>query len=557
MENILELKQVNDLLEYDFFIPSYQRGYRWTKTQVFDLLKDINEFVPTPDSEGVYTWYCLQPIVVKKDNDKYEVIDGQQRLTTIYLILRYINMGIAESRRGNIYSIEYETRDTSGVYLRNIGEENAQVDNSNIDFYHINKAFEVIENFFVDKDPYQFMSRLKTYTKVIWYECYEDDPIAVFKRLNIGKIPLTNSELIKALFLQRSNFDYSEDRLRIRQKEISHEWDRIEQSLQNDRFWYFFQKEIKYTNRIEFIFDLMSDVENDEDPYRTFYYFSEKKFNNRNKANLNNVWEEVKAHFQRFHEWYNQRDYYHYIGYLIHSDSISVKELYRSASSLNKKEFLNYLLDQIRISIDDVQLDELQYTNRKDVQKVLLLYNILTMLRNAKDNSQFPFDAYIDENWDLEHITSIKEEIPKKNKDNWLSDAKSFIEPNSKDGNLLLLAIDKVDVTDEEQFKMIFEKIVDYFNQHINLEDDINDLWNLTLLDASTNRSYKNAVFPIKRKVIIEKDKSGTFIPLCTKNVFLKYFSTYPPKISFWSSEDKANYRADLIDTLSPFLREI
>ena len=100
-ENKIELKSVSELLGMKFFIPSYQRGYRWTEQQVNDLLNDVNGFKPTKDELGFESWYCLQPLVVArmKENDPrldneneddkkdwYEVIDGQQRLTTIFII---------------------------------------------------------------------------------------------------------------------------------------------------------------------------------------------------------------------------------------------------------------------------------------------------------------------------------------------------------------------------------------------------------------------------------------------------------------------------------------
>ena len=112
-ENVLELKNINQVLTYNFFIPGYQRGYKWTKQQVIDLLNDIDSFSikefsitdsKTREVEKVSTWYCLQPLVVKQLSDDdiakyelsdinpgtwYEVIDGQQRLTTIYLIIKF------------------------------------------------------------------------------------------------------------------------------------------------------------------------------------------------------------------------------------------------------------------------------------------------------------------------------------------------------------------------------------------------------------------------------------------------------------------------------------
>ena len=106
-----------------------------------------------------------------------------------------------------------------------------------------------------------------------------------------------------------------------------------------------------------------------------------------------------------------------------------------------------------------------------------------------------------------------------------------------------------------EEFKLLFEDIVSHFNSDIK-DEDINDISNLTLLDSETNRGYKNAVFPFKRNTIINRDKSGVFIPICTKNVFLKYFSSYPPKISFWTQDDRENYEADLYKVLDNYLNQ-
>ena len=114
---------------------------------------------------------------------------------------------------------------------------------------------------------------------MIWYESTEDDSIAVFTRLNIGKIPLTNAELIKALFLNSSNFDSGKQgKLRLKQLEISSEWDHIEHSLRDPKFWYFLNTDKVSTNRIEFIFELMNDQKDQSDNYSTFRFFNNKLF---------------------------------------------------------------------------------------------------------------------------------------------------------------------------------------------------------------------------------------------------------------------------------------
>ena len=117
--NSIELKTLNELAQYSFFIPAYQRGYRWTEQEVRDLLNDINEFVPREINETEEkTWYCLQPIVVKsRTENEYEVIDGQQRLTTIYLILHYLNQDFIEKRRDKLFSIDYQTRTDSKEFF--------------------------------------------------------------------------------------------------------------------------------------------------------------------------------------------------------------------------------------------------------------------------------------------------------------------------------------------------------------------------------------------------------------------------------------------------------
>jgi hypothetical protein len=198
-------------------------------------------------------------------------------------------------------------------------------------------------------------------------------------------------------------------------------------------------------------------------------------------------------------------------------------------------------------------IEDLQYQDKKEVRKTLLLYNIITMLNSPKDNSYFPFHLFKNESWDIEHITSIKDTVPDKNREHWLNDAKVFIDVSKKEGTKLLKRSEQCNVNNEDEFKELFEDIVTHFNSDLG-DDAINDISNLTLLDSQTNRGYKNAVFPLKRKTIINRDKSGVFIPICTKNVFLKYFSEYPPKISFWTEEDRKNYETDLYSVLDKYL---
>ena len=242
------------------------------------MLEDVLEFC---DKEHVSKdeFYCLQPIVVKGKDGQWELVDGQQRLTAIFLILKYFKERLAEKyqKKKRIFSIEYETRKDSKKYLESLDKKKKE---KNIDFFHIYESFQEIEDWFqahenrINDIESVFLNKVR----VIWYEVKRDiDPIAVFSRLNIGKIPLTNSELVKALFLRSKNFKKSE--ITLQQIKIAQEWDEIEKSLQSDSFWYFISNEDNFPNRIEFILKLIADESITEvgfknDPYYTFLVFN-------------------------------------------------------------------------------------------------------------------------------------------------------------------------------------------------------------------------------------------------------------------------------------------
>ncbi|SHL14926.1 Uncharacterized conserved protein, contains ParB-like and HNH nuclease domains [Anaerocolumna jejuensis DSM 15929] len=560
--NGIRLKTLNELSLHSFYIPAYQRGYRWTVQEVRDLLNDIHEFIPREinDTEDK-TWYCLQPIVVKnRSENEYEVIDGQQRLTTVYLVLYYLNQDFIEKKRDKLFYIDYQTRQDSKIFLQNPENEN----DSCIDFFYMHEAYTTIEKWFYEKeedssfDKNNYRSKLKFHTKVIWYETTEDNPITVFTRLNIGKISLTNAELIKALFLNSSNFGSSNaDSMRLRQIEIANEWDSIEISLQNNKLWYFLSDAQKDDNRIEYIFDLMNDS-NDTDPYSTFRFFN-AKLAGKTEDDMKKYWEEIQSYYQRFNEWFSERELYHKIGFILTAKIAKVKELYNKSSALRKSEFVSYIDAMIRNHYKNENLFDLDYEN-KSTRSVLLLYNILTMLQNEHDSSYFPFDDFKLNKWNIEHIASLKDSstIPMINRKEWLSDVKSYIDKEQKESIKLIKQLDGMLVNEtyanEDEFTSLFDKVTVHFNQYMSEFENVDGISNLALLDEKTNKGYKNAVFPLKRKCIIELDKTGGFVPICTKNVFLKYFSDYPPKISFWTQDDREKYELDLVRVLTNYL---
>lgn len=657
--NALELKSIAELRDLAFYIPAYQRGYRWTRREVKDLLEDIFEF--GEKKKGDAGIYCLQPLVVVKrsiseslidetsimektrktdklsevrriletSKEQWEVVDGQQRLTTIRLILEVLGYP-------RFYKLEYETREDSAKFLNGIkNEDSVSVAQKNIDYYHIQQAFDVIGTWLKGKDEARFLNVLLNQVKFIWYEIHEGNtPKEVFTRLNIGKISLTNAELIKALLLNKSNFesdDYS--KVRLRQQEIAMEWDVIEYSLQSNEFWLFLNMPgYERPTRIDFIFDLIcqedmlqckSTMDKEEmqtsDDLKTFRYFNHFFDTQKQKEEaLQTIWEKVKEVFQTLQEWFDDKELYHYIGFLICTGK-TVNEIYRQwIGYATKSDFREkYLMDAIKQSIrykgientvyevDAESPQDIKGGNKRNCLPILLLHNLQTVINqnkvlaeNRKYNEgvfyKFPFHLYKSEGWDVEHIDSNTENQLNdiRSQREWLLNAyfglqgerfrdtrdkieaffKEFTGKNYEQSN----APDKQEKRDKrfEELRTAIDAITEASRlSHI----EKNKIWNFALLDSSTNRSYGNAIFPAKRRVIIGKDQGkrflpptvdengkitdcevqegqSSFIPPCTKSVFLKYYNAASSDPNTWNKEDATAYMNNIKDTLKEFL---
>lgn len=587
MNNDLLPKPIVRLLGESFFIPSYQRGYRWSKTEVNYLLDDIWNFAidpPKPNEGKEKPFYCLQPIVVKNredGNNEWEVIDGQQRLTTIYLILKNLESQIERDTK-NFDRIFYETRSQSEIFLK--GDIEHSEFSKNIDYYYIKEADKAIKEWFKKKanttdyaaPKAQFASTFLTDTKVIWYDVKDgSDSIDIFTRLNIGKIPLTNSELIKALFLRKSNF---QNHSTLKQLQIASEWDRIENQLQDNSFWYFiYNGQKNYDNRIEYIFDLMKGKNEADEKYYTFHEFNrefEKSKSDKGGYAIEELWLNIKKYFLTLEEWFNDKDLYHIIGFLIATGTNIEDILSLNDDSGTKTSFKDGLIEIIK-GKSNCQINNLEYGNFA-VRNILLLFNIQIIISNSKSITRFPFDHYKTENWDIEHIRSRTEKrVVGKERGNWAllvleyftaqkgfqtSEEKEaqkkeleFLEKEEREFSEKLISILESEKINDQRFDELYSEIIKYFEEDEEPEN-IDCISNLTLLDFRTNRSYKNAPFPIKRKEILENDMMGTFVPIATKNVFLKSYSGKINKMMYWSKNDALDYEKAIAQTLEPYL---
>ena len=593
------MKAFKDLSEFTFVIPSQQRGYKWTPKNVEELLKDLWEF----SKQKTKNIYCLQPIAVVKNGEcEYEVLDGQQRLTTLFLLYKYLT-------QKNVYTLNFE-RDSNECdksrwkFLKDIDKEE-KFDDSQIDRFYITRAYETIKKFFESfeknqpsvfadsekKDIKQIFRSLLDASRsqksvqsvqVIWYETPKEKAHETFRNLNSGKISLTNTDLIKALLLNRVNG------LPANQHEtVARQFEEMEQTLKLDHFWHMLSSEVpKYPHtRMDLLFNVVANVEEKEVQidYRTsFRWFAEED----EKLSLEQKWQQVRHTFLRLYDMYMDMYSYHYIGFLTYyktGDSIKrLHELISDNEKMDKNEFIEKLRGDIKKAInpnDQKQIEDYSYTDssRKELRELFLLHNIETLLQRYQtlknseqyklqhEYEQFPFELLYKQSWDIEHIASqtTNELKNEKDREDWLKSVKADY-PSSFNDNENTSEKTK----DKKDFDKLYEEIINYIkkeNQDYIEEDNKNNIGNLVLLDKHTNRSFHNSLFPRKRRIVImadglasENDKEQNvvrqFIPICTKQCFTKaYNKKSNVKLGEWSKDDADAYLNDIKEKLNKY----
>lgn len=582
----MPLKNVRDLLGKNYYIPNYQRGYRWGEDEVTKLLDDIWDFASHRKSQ----FYCLQPLIIlpqepsdAEETVRYEVLDGQQRLTTLNLIVHYINEHFPGNEKYPEMYLHYQTRPESSKAFSSICiDEDGQVQmedglKPNIDFWHIERAYEYIHSWFIKKaeddriKDNTFQEVFLDQVKVIWYEIDRgEDPIKVFERNNIGKIPLADVELIKAFILKgdkRSDSNHMR-----RQLEIAREWDEIEQGLRNPNLWAFiFGNKPMPDICIGQLFVVALKLEDEKKP--KVYDIVEENLE-KEEGYLESLWRDVKNLYSMIVDWYHDHKTYHYIGYLTQM-GVKVQSI-RDLISKNdtKTQFINKLRSKIR----EGKIQNLHYSEEggfyklngekqskelyggEEVRSLLLLYNIELCLREGS-TERFPFETLQIGGekrimWDIEHIDSqTPREIKSKEEQNaWLEATREAL--GSKIDETLGVSIEKYiaqKLNEQENFEALREKLQDLAGEK---EDNYSQsIGNLALLDAGTNRSYGNSLFINKRAELQKREQQGQFIPQGTKIAFMKYFSGSRLALDKWSTEDKCAHEAYIYDLVKDHIK--
>lgn len=563
----LDLKLIGDIAGR-FFVARYQRGYRWGRLEVERLLHDIW------DSNGAP--YSLQPVVVKRrDEAEWELVDGQQRLTTLYLIFLFMQRERLQNA-GPTYSITYETRPGSETYLLELDAARSE---SNIDFFHLYAAYDSIRAWFDAHGARRqyvankFYGYLFETVRVIWYEASHDqDSTTLFTRLNVGRIPLTDAELVKALLLSRSHGGPGQTD---RAHELAAQWDSIERDLRHPDVWAFVTDTSADDSptRINLLLDTLADgPRGRERPrFHTFDILRKKM----EEMSPEVVWNQVVDMHALVLGWFENRDHYHKIGYLV-AVGHRFGDFVKLAEGQTKSSFEAMLDTRIRetLNLSPSDVTALSYetdAHKEKCGRLLLLMNVETVRRVEDSTERYSFRLHREEVWSLEHIHAQNAESLTKAEQwkEWLRlhrDALSNLPSVDQARRDELIA--KIDTVHDQIDRTSFQDLARDVTAIFTLADasdpasvhSVHSVTNLALLSGGGNSVLGNAVFEVKRRRILELDRKGVYIPVCTRQVFLKYYTdAEAQQVHFWGAQDRDYYLRAMISpergVIFPYLK--
>ncbi|WP_020003771.1 GmrSD restriction endonuclease domain-containing protein [Brachyspira innocens] len=606
--------QENDIIEsvkeiFDngriYNIPAYQRGYKWNEEDVGALLNDIDKF-----EKGENKFYCLQNITIKKQEDNnniYEVIDGQQRLTTLSILLSYLG------ETDLLNKIQYSIREKSGEFLyKLLLEEEDYLDNNlsyndnfnkdydSQDVFHFCLAKHTIKNFFDkfgnDKKE-SFTTKLLNNVKLIVNDVSnaagnktDVKGETIFKNLNSNKVALEYYDLIRAIFITRvkeyeSDVDLAEKRIK------------IGIDIDNMNIWWSDKNVKEYfkifsgENNISMLYDLYWKCRNEVNNSKSESNNNKEKSNNEalfkyldsNTGNSEEVFKEVVRFHNTMADWYEDKEIYHLLGFIgKHIKKIEIKK----EEEKNKAEYLENIIyiwkkwennttkesfkNKLKQIIKDDLIKNIEnenylkaigdpnknwYYQENNTIKLLVLLDIIKILNNKNINHKLPANYFSVNGEDIEHIfsktpndkTTIKDAIDNidlivnlVNDNGYKEELDDFVKDLEKEKKL------KNEITTLDSIGKL-EK----YREVIREVPYVHSIGNLVLIDSHTNRSYGNASYIEKRRIIIELYEEGDkYIRNHTSSIFSK-------NVNEWTIDNITNTAEDIKEKIEEFFKDI
>jgi hypothetical protein len=317
-----------------FVIPNYQRGYKWGVPNLDDecavsILMDslINAF------ECKLPEYYVQGVTAYTNKNEVVLIDGQQRTTTFYLLLKYL-------KHDALPQINYDIRIDSDTFLKNskinsnvieyIGDK--VIDEKSQDIYYFKKAIKTIDSRITTIDKENFKKYVLENVKLFFIEISKEDATKVFSMMNGQKAIMKNDELIKAALLSKSSRMIKDKNL---DTTLAEEWEinslRNKYAREWDKWLYWWNKKSvkEFYNSgnnpmgllLEYFY--YSKIDSNSIKKYNYKHFNELFFKENKDAKIN--YKAIRDLQKTFEDWYNDYNFYNYLG-LIFKSGISKKD---------------------------------------------------------------------------------------------------------------------------------------------------------------------------------------------------------------------------------------
>lgn len=386
-ELLYNLQRVfNDYLQPGelYNIPEYQRGYKWTDQQTQQLLTDIQGFETGGDED---LFYCLQNITLvrnRSEHIKINVVDGQQRLTTIILILSFLGAGDGPAKR-----LVYAVREPSHQFLQRISVKGNDLlpvilnvqgfdeflaspvvggyDFDYQDIFHMFGALRAISAWFNDRpkvDPVYFESKLLHQVKLIVNRIDNVPEEELFMNLNAGKVQLDGADLARAVLITRVakqevedyDGDDMQDVVRVNERRVRIGWELDEmngwwghptvfayfklftQLPTGDKETINFDQNL---HAINLLYKLW--VEKKGGQAIRLAFFETKEIGARV------LYSEITGLHRTLQDWFKDRQIYHYLGFLFTQREIGFKKVWDkwTEKGVTRDAFKTFLVERI------------------------------------------------------------------------------------------------------------------------------------------------------------------------------------------------------------------
>ena len=585
-----------------FNIPEYQRGYKWNPQQILQLMDDIDDFENKGDDD---LFYCLQNVTLvehEKDSKKINVVDGQQRLTTITLLMTFLE---ENERVGQ--KLVYSVREPSNNFIQRLIsedtlqrsvlesndfegflQENSEDDFDYQDIYFMYNAYRSFREWFIVNTEITtevFKDKLLNHVKLIVNRVEGVSEQELFMNLNAGRVHLDGSDLVRAILITRVakeemleyDSDNVEDIVRLNERRVRIGWE-----LDDLNSWwskpevseYFAkftkistspQETIKYDENkhpINLLYKLWAESQD----YKNIQL---KWFEAKNITALE-LYNTITTVHRALKDWYEDREIYHYLGFLFSNDTKltfghfwkfwGTKDMTReSFKDLLKKQMLKSAFGDEPTAENQetgphfwiqkmVDFDTSSPTNWYDSEKLestLLLLDVIAHSKIQTEGNPLPFmrsKYFSNFKEDKEHIyPGTPKEL------GVLRDLESPITViNDYIGNLNQgyedNQIDLFEMSNDDWKSLGDDAREEYrikLKEEIHAKRPINAMGNLVLLHLSINRGFGNDNYNDKRSIVVKNTKTGWYVRNHTLDVFVK--SEESSNLNAWTMDDIVN----------------